>query len=274
MTGSNEKKLVKSDYTKTMLRAYFLQNSFNYSNYQCNGYSYVLYPALKKIYGDDVEGLCQHLIDNCEFYNTNPNLLPFITSLHLAMADEGTDFSDIRGLKMALMGPLAGIGDSLSQFCLAPLYSTIFSSLAMSGMAFAPLGFFLAINGTLLAIKTVMCNLGHKLGTAVIDKLSKSMSLISEAASMVGVTVISGLAATFVKMNVGIEFAAGAVEEGVKQSTVNIQGMLDNIAPALLPMLYMFLMYYLIKKRNWNTYQLVILTIIIGVALSCLGILV
>ena len=274
MTGSNEKKLVKSDYTKTMLRAYFLQNSFNYSNYQGNGYSYVLYPALKKIYGDDVEGLCQHLIDNCEFYNTNPNLLPFITSLHLAMADEGTDFSDIRGLKMALMGPLAGIGDSLSQFCLAPLYSTIFSSLAMSGMAFAPLGFFLAINGTLLAIKTVMCNLGHKLGTAVIDKLSKSMSLISEAASMVGVTVISGLAATFVKMNVGIEFAAGAVEEGVKQSTVNILGMLDNIAEALLPLLFMFLMYLLIKKRNWNTYQLVILTIIIGVALSCLGILV
>lgn len=274
MTGSNDAKLTKSDYTKTMLRAYLLQNGFNYSNYQGNGYSYVMYPALKKVYGDDRDGLCQHLIDNCEFYNTNPNLLPFITSLHLAMADEGTDFQNIRGLKMALMGPLAGIGDSLSQFCLAPLYSTVFSSLAMSGMAFAPVGFFLAINATLLAIKTVMCNLGHKLGTAVIDKLSKSMSLISETASMVGVTVIAGLAATFVKMNVGIEFAAGAVEEGVKQSTVNIQGMLDNIAPALLPMLYMLLMYYLIKKRNWNTYQLVILTIVVGVVLSCVGVLV
>ncbi len=274
MTGSKNNALAKSDYTKTMLRAYLLQNGFNYSNYQGNGYSYVMYPALKKIYGDDVDGLCDHLMANCEFYNTNPNLLPFITSLHLAMAEEGTDFDNIRGLKMALMGPLAGIGDSLSQFCIAPLFSTVFSSLAMGGMAFAPVGFFLAMNGVLLGIKTVMCNLGHKLGTAVIDKLSKSMSLISEAASMVGVTVIAGLAAAFVKMNVSIEFAAGAVEEGVKQSTVSIQGMLDNIAPALLPMLYMLLMYYLIKKRNWNTYQLVILTIILGVALSCLGVLV
>lgn len=274
MTGSNEKKLTKVDYTKTMIRAWILQNGFNYSNYQGNGYSYVIYPALRKIYGEDREGLCQDLAENCEFYNTNPNLLPFVTSLHLAMAEEGIPYSEIRGLKMALMGPLAGIGDSLSQFCLAPLYSTVFSSLAMQGMAFAPVGFLIAINATLLAIKAVMCDLGHKLGTSVIERLSKEMAIISACASMVGVTVIAGLAAKFVKMTVAIQFAAGAAEEGVKQSTVNIQGMLDNIAPALLPMLYMLLMYYLIKKRNWNTYQLVILTIIAGVLLSVLGILV
>ena len=270
-TQAGEPKLVKGDYAKAMLRAWLLQNSFNYSNYQGNGYSYLIYPALRKIHGDDRETLCKDLEQNCEFYNTNPNLIPFVTSLHLAMADQGVPYSEIRGLKMALMGPLAGIGDSLSQFCIAPLYSTVFSSLATAGMAFAPVGFWLAVNATLLAIKTVMCNLGHKLG---IDRLSKSMALISETASMVGVTVIAGLAATFVKMKVGIEFAAGAAEEGVKQSTVNIQGMLDGIAPALLPMLYLMLMYYLIKKRGWNTYQLVILTIVAGVALSAAGILV
>lgn len=49
---------------------------------------------------------------------------------------------------------------------------------------------------------------------------------------------------------------------------------MDNIAPSLLPMLYMLLMYYLIKKRGWNTYKLVILTVIIGVALSCAGVLI
>ncbi len=279
MTGSNTGAaqtpvLTNRDYTKTMLRSYFLQNGFNYSNYQGLGYANVIYPALKKIHGDDKQALCEDLEKNSEFYNTNPVLLPFITSLHIAMADQGMDYDEVRGLKMALMGPLAGIGDSLSQFCIAPLYSTIFASLATSGLAFAPVAFFLAINATLLAIKTVMCNLGHKLGAAVVDKLSKSMSLISETASMVGVTVIAGLSATFVKINIGVEFAAGAVEEGVKQSTVNIQGMMDNIAPSLLPMLYMLLMYYLIKKHGWNTYKLVILTVIIGVALSCAGVLI
>lgn len=267
-------KLTTRDYNVTTLRSYFLQNGFNYSNYQGLGYGLVLYPAFKKIYGEDTDRLVKELEQNSEFYNTNPNFLPFVTSLHLAMADEGADYEDIRGIKMALMGPLAGIGDSLSQFCIAPLFSTIFSSLAMSGVAAAPLLFLAAMNGVLISIKFAVAAQGRKVGTAIIDKLSSELSTISETASMIGVTVISGLVATYVKMNVGISFAAGVAEEGVKQSTVNIQSMLDGIAPALLPVLYTALMYWLIKKKGWNTYKLVILTVVLGIVLSVCGVLV
>ncbi|MCI6547943.1 MAG: PTS system mannose/fructose/sorbose family transporter subunit IID [Coriobacteriaceae bacterium] len=267
-------KLTTRDYNVTTLRSYFLQNGFNYSNYQGLGYGLVLYPAFKKIYGEDTDRLVKELEQNSEFYNTNPNFLPFVTSLHLAMADEGADYEDIRGIKMALMGPLAGIGDSLSQFCIAPLFSTIFSSLAMSGVAAAPLLFLAAMNGVLISIKFAVAAQGRKVGTAIIDKLSSELSTISETASMIGVTAISGLVATYVKMNVGISFAAGVAEEGVKQSTVNIQSMLDGIAPALLPVLYTALMYWLIKKKGWNTYKLVILTVVLGIVLSVCGVLV
>lgn len=106
MTGS---KLTKKDYTKTTLRAYFLQNGFNYSNYQGLGYALVMYPAFKKLYGDNPAKLAEELDNNCEFYNTNPNFLPFITSIHLAMAENGMEYDEIRGIKMALMGPLAGL---------------------------------------------------------------------------------------------------------------------------------------------------------------------
>ena len=97
MTGSNTGAaqtpvLTNRDYTKTMLRSYFLQNGFNYSNYQGLGYANVIYPALKKIHGDDKQALCEDLEKNSEFYNTNPVLVPFITSLHLAMADQGMDY--------------------------------------------------------------------------------------------------------------------------------------------------------------------------------------
>lgn len=257
MTGS---KLTKKDYTKTTLRAYFLQNGFNYSNYQGLGYALVMYPAFKKLYGDNPAKLAEELDNNCEFYNTNPNFLPFITSIHLAMAENGMEYDEIRGIKMALMGPLAGIGDSLSQFCIAPLFSTIFASMAMDDVAIAPLLFLICENVTLLAIKLVMGGYGRRLGTSMIDKLSEKMGVISEAA-------------TFVKMNVAITFSAGAIEEGVKQSTVDIQAMLDKVAPALLPVLYTALMYYLIKKKGVTTYWLVLITVVIGVALSCLGIL-
>lgn len=268
-TGFN--KLTKKDYTKTTFRSYFLQNGFNYTNYQGLGYSNILYPALRKIYTDDDE-FAENLIANNEFYNTNPQLIPFISSLHLVMADNGESNENIRGLKMALMGPLAGIGDSLSQFAIAPLFSTIFASLAMDGVTYAPLLFILSINAVLITIRVLMGNYGLTLGTTIIDTLSDKIKQISEAANIVGVTVIAGLAATFVKMNVDISFAAGEVTDA-GQAQVNIQSLLDKVAPALLPVLYTMLMYYLIKEKKWNTYTLVILTVVLGIGLSYLGIL-
>ena len=69
MTGSNEKKLVKGDYTKTMIRAWLLQNGFNYGNYQGLGYANMLYPTLRKMYKDDDDALQAALKDNIEFFN-------------------------------------------------------------------------------------------------------------------------------------------------------------------------------------------------------------
>ena len=71
-------------------------------------------PALKKIYKDEPEKLKETASANLEFYNTNPQMLPFITSMQLAMYDNDQSVSDTRSIKMALMGPLSGIGDSIA----------------------------------------------------------------------------------------------------------------------------------------------------------------
>lgn len=114
--------------------------------------------------------------------------------------------------------------------------------------------------------------MGYRLGTSFIDKLSEQMSVISRAANIVGVTVISSLAATQVKLTIPYTFAPEKVTS-TTQKIVTVQGMLDKIAPALLPALYTFLMFYLIKNKKWTTYKLVILTVIIGILGSWLGIL-
>lgn len=271
MTGSN--KLTKKDYRKISLRSYFLQNGFNYSNYQGIGYAGVMYPAFKKMYENEPEKLKEAMLENIDFYNTNPQLLPFITSLHLVMLDNDLSHEEANGIKMALMGPLAGIGDSLSQFCLAPLFSTIAASLAGEGLVAGPILFILAMNIILVGLKLGSGMYGYKLGVSVVDTLSKKMSTVSKVANTIGVTVIAGLAATFVKIQIPITLAAGEVAEGAKQSIVSIQGMFDKIAPALLPMLYTLLMYYLIKKKKWTTYKLVIFTVVLGIVGYGLGLL-
>lgn len=257
--------LTKKDYLKTSLRAYFLQNGFNYGNYQGLGYANILYPALKKIYKDDEEGFQEALSSNVEFFNSNPHFLPFITSMHLVMLDNGNKPEDARSIKLALMGPLA-------QFCLAPLLATIGSSLAQDGLVAGPLLFFLGMNIILLAIKLATGLYGYKLGTSIIDTLSEKMAQISSIASMIGVTVISGLAVSFVKLNVGIQYVAAMPDGGEK--IVSVQEMLDKIAPALLPGLFTILVFYLIKKKKWTTYKLIGLTLVLGILGSVLGILV
>ena len=83
--------LTAKDYLNVTLRSYYLQNGFNYNSYQGTGYLFVIFPALKKIFKNEPEKLKEFAMENIEFYNTNPHMLPFITSMHLAMYDHGED---------------------------------------------------------------------------------------------------------------------------------------------------------------------------------------
>ena len=225
---SKKNKLTKRDYFRTSLRSYILQNGFNYNTYQGVSYLNVILPGLKKIYKDDPEKLKETAKANLEFYNTSPHLVPFISNLQLAMYEDGQSIDSVRSIKMALMGPLAGIGDSIAQFGLAPLFSTIFAGLALDGLGFAPMGYWFAMLLSMLAIKVFMGYLGYRFAT----------------------TVSSG-----------------------EEQVVSIQKILDKMMPRLLPVLITVLVYYLLKKKKWNTYQLLILLFVIGILASVLGIL-
>lgn len=263
--------LTKSDYIKTGLRAYFLQNGFNYGNYQGLGYANMLYPALRKMYKDDDDALQAALQDNIEFYNTNIHFVPFITSLHLVMLENDAPANEIRQIKLALMGPLAGVGDSLSQFILAPLLGTIGASLAYEGQMSGVFVYLLGMNITLLAIKLLSALLGYNVGTKIISTLTEKIEQIASVASMVGVTVIAGLAAKMVKVNLALSYTAVAATG--EEKLVTLQSMVDGIAPCLLPCLYVGLIFYLIKVKKWSTIKLIVMTMILGVILSLVGIL-
>lgn len=263
------KVLTIKDYRKTALRAYFLQSAFNYGNYEGTGYAYIMYPAFRKIYKED-ERLKEALEDNMEFFCTNPNFLPIITSLHLVMLENETPPEEIKSLKRALMGPLAGIGDSLVQFCLAPLFSTIGASLAQDGMILGPVFFLLAQNSCLVSLKLLCCSWGHRLGSSIVESLHAKMEQVSDVAGMIGVTVIAGLTVSFVKITTPLAYTASLPDGQV--STVSVQNMLDAVAPNLLPALYTGLVFYLIKVRKWNVYKLVGLTVAVGIVLSAFGI--
>ena len=259
--------LEKKDYLKTSLRAYFLQNGFNYGNYQGLGYANVLYPSLRKMYKDDDDKLQEALKENIEFFNTNIHFLPFITSLHLVMLENRTPSSEIRNIKMALMGPLAGIGDSFFWGTLRIIAAGIGLSLAQQGSVLGAILFLIIFNVPHLLIRYYGTVLGYQFGAGLMSN-SKSagiLKMISKGASIVGLMVIGAMSASMVAMKTPLTFTIG-------ETAFELQGYLDQIFPLLLPLLYTLAMFGLLKKGCKST-TILLITIAVGVIGSLLHIL-
>lgn len=120
----------KKDITRLGFRSSLLQASFNYERMQAGGFTWAMLPILKKIYKDDKPGLIAAMKDNLEFINTHPNLVGFLMGLLISMEEKGENRDTIKGLKVALFGPIAGIGDAIFWFTLLPIMAGICSSFA------------------------------------------------------------------------------------------------------------------------------------------------
>ena len=121
----SKKVLTKKDITKLGFRSSFLQASFNYERMQAGGWTASMLPAIEKIHKGDKEEISLSMKDNLEFINTHPNLVGFLMGLLLSLEEGGEDRNLIKGLKVALFGPLAGIGDAIFWFTILPIVAGI-----------------------------------------------------------------------------------------------------------------------------------------------------
>lgn len=259
--------LTKSDITKLGLRSSFLQASFNYERMQAGGFLVSQLPALKKIYKDDKEGLSASMKDNLEFINTHPNFVGFLMGLLISLEEKKEDRGLIKGLKVALFGPLAGIGDALFWFTLLPIMAGVCSSLAMEGSIAGPILFFLVYLSIFL-LRIVWTHLGYDLGVKAIEKIKTGTQAISKAATILGVTVIGGLIASYIHISLAPQIVVNA------QKTVSIQkDFIDKIFPNILPLAYVLLMYYLLKKKKVQPVILICITFAFAILGSLIGLL-
>lgn len=273
MESNNENKkdiervLTKKDITKLGLYSSFLQASFNYERMQAGGFLAAQLPFLKKIYKDDKEGLTASMKDNLEFINTHPNLVGFLMGLLISLEEKKADRGIIKGLKVALFGPLAGIGDALFWFTLLPIVAGVTASLAIEGNILGPILFF-AVYLTIFILRISWTHLGYNVGIKAIDRITTSTQAISKAATILGVTVIGGLIASYVKIRIATQVVVNA------DKTVFIQeDFVDKIFPNILPLGYVLLMFYLLKNKKISPVTLIGMTFILALLGSFLGIL-
>ena len=275
-------KLTKADRFKMFLRSYFLLSSFNYERMQNGGVVYTLIPAIKKLYSskaDRAAALKRHL----EFFNTHPFMANPIFGVTLALEEErangaNVDDAAISGVKIGMMGPLAGAGDPLFWFTLRPIMLSLGASLAVSGNVAGPFVFFILWNIMAAAVKWYTLECGYRAGTAITDDLSGGLlQKVTRGASMMGMFVIGSLIQRWVsitftpvvstvkqqkgayidweKLPAGAkglkeaftQYAAGRSLSETKVTT--LQDNLDQLVPGLAALGLTFLCMYLLKRK-------------------------
>lgn len=263
----SKKVLTKKDITKLGLMSSFLQASFNYERMQAGGFTAAQLPLLKKIYKDDKKAMSEAMNDNLEFINTHPNLVGFLMGLLISLEENNEDRSIIKGLKVALFAPLAGIGDAIFWFTLLPIVAGICASFAMEGSVIGPILFFL-VYLVIFILRIAWTHLGYNLGVKAIDKIKNNSQIIAKSATVLGVTVIGGLIASYVKINVLSNIVVN------ESKTVFLQAdFFDKIFPNILPLGYTLLMLYLVKNKKITPVALIFTTFVMAIVLSFFGIL-
>lgn len=147
------KKIVrKKDLIRVFIRSFLLQVSWNFERMQALGFCYCIMPVLKRIYKHHPEKLQYAVARHNEFFNTNALMSTFILGTTIAMEENVSaggevDELSINTVKVSLMGPLAGIGDSLYLFTIIPILQGIGISFAKDGSFLGPIIFLIGALG-------------------------------------------------------------------------------------------------------------------------------
>ncbi|WP_032115294.1 PTS system mannose/fructose/sorbose family transporter subunit IID [Candidatus Arsenophonus nilaparvatae] len=257
------KALTSYDINVMALRSLLLQASFNYERMQAGGWLYTLIPALRKIHNNP-QDLANSMKMHMEFINVHPFDVTFLSGLVLAMERGKEKISTIRAVKVALMGPLGGIGDALFWLTLLPICAGIGASLALQGSIFGPIVFLLLFNIVHFALRFGLAHYGYQAGTKAIAILKTHTRNISHAASIVGMTVIGALVASYVHLFTPLILKAGEAKVALQSD------VLDKLMPNLLPLAFTLIVYGFLK-RGFSAVKMIGITILFGLAGKLVG---
>ncbi|MCD8089521.1 MAG: PTS system mannose/fructose/sorbose family transporter subunit IID [Clostridiales bacterium] len=273
-TNNTNKKLTKKDITKSMWIYYAgAELSNSYERLQSLVFCASMTPILKKLYSTD-EDLSKALKRHLVFFNTEGILGAIIQGIVISMEEQkanGEDVTDdaITGIKTGLMGPVAGMGDAIIWAAVMPIIFSIFLPFASDGMAIGGIAPLILYPLSTIIISYYLIHNGYKLGKKSIISLLNGgrMKSIIFTANIIGLTMMGALSASYVTLTtpLALTFSGG--------STIALQEeVLDVIAPGLLPLAAIFIIYAYLRKKG-PRYTRILLTIVaVSVITAVLGI--
>ncbi|MCC8060321.1 MAG: PTS system mannose/fructose/sorbose family transporter subunit IID [Clostridiales bacterium] len=270
---AGEKKLSKKDVVTAFWRwTFFSHANYNYERLEATGMVHSFKHVIKKLYGDDPEEYKACIKRHMQFYNTEPHIGGVISGIVLAMEEEranGADISDeaINGVKTGLMGPFAGIGDTLWQGTLTPILLAFGISLGSQGNLLGPLIYAILMFAIMYPVAYICWMKGYELGKDGIEKIlaGNQLQMLITGASAMGAIVLGALSSQFVTVNSVAVVRLGALEMNIQET------VFDALFQGILPLAVTFLTYYLLKNRKMKATSVMGILILIGLIGGAIG---
>lgn len=267
MEKTVEKKLTKKDIKKSFWRwTCFSHSNYNYERMQSSGFLHAMLPVLNKLYGDDKKALRESYSRHLEFFNTEPHFGGIIGGLTISLEEEKAAGAPITGdainsIKTGLMGPLAGIGDTLWQGTLVPILLSIAISIGSEGNVFGPIFYIVSMFAIMLGLAYYLWMQGYSYGKEGIQKLMSGdlLKKVMLGAKVMGGVVIGALTANYVKLSTGLAFKFGDLKLDVQTD------ILDKLLKGMLPLAVTMIALFCLNKKMKSTTVLMILVLISAV---------
>lgn len=272
---AEKKSLSKRDVLRVFWKWTFASHAnYNYERMQATGVLYSMSDIPDILYPGDRQAKIDFMKRHMQFYNTEPHFGGIVNGLTLAMEEEKANDPSVTGeaitaVKTGLMGPMAGVGDTLWQGTLIPILLAVGISMASGGSAAGAVFYIIAMCAIMFSIAYFFFMTGYRQGKVGVERLLGSglMKRLIAAASIMGAVVLGALTANYVTATSPIVIAIG-------DASVSLQeGILDSLLKGMLPLGITLGGWYLLKVKKMKSVHVMAVLVLAGLVLGATGIL-
>lgn len=264
-------KLRRSDLMKSfVIWELTSEMCLSYERLMSLGFCHAMLPVLKRLYPDK-DDLADAMTRHMAFFNTENQFGALIPGMIASVEEEranGVEYSDevINGLKIGLMGPLAGVGDTITQGLVKTILLAICVEMGLKGNVWGSVIFFVVYTAYILGVGYTMFFSGYKLGKNAFSKISDTSIVrkLTDCMGVLGMTVAGCMIANYVSIQTVASFTSG-------ETVIEIQALLDEIMPGILSVGTVFILYALIRK-NVSVIKIMGALVVIGILGAFVGI--
>lgn len=264
-------KLRRSDLMKSfVIWELTSEMCLSYERLMSLGFCHAMLPVLKRLYPNK-EDLADAMTRHMAFFNTENQFGALIPGMIASVEEEranGVEYSDevINGLKIGLMGPLAGVGDTITQGLVKTILLAICVEMGLKGNVWGSVIFFVVYTAYILGVGYTMFFSGYKLGKNAFSKISDTSIVrkLTDCMGVLGMIVAGCMIANYVSIQTVASFTSG-------DTVIEIQALLDEIMPGILSVGTVFILYALIRK-NVSVIKIMGALVVIGILGAFVGI--